>query len=667
MKRFENIILSNAEPDTSSLWLKPDKSLWIYNNGWEPIVRSDFYDAVVKIIEEMTAEDKTKLDNLQSTVFGDVKAVDLGLPSGTLWADRNVGASSPEDGGLYFQWGDTQGYTADQVGTGEGKKKFASDFSDYKYSGPGATYNSPQLTKYCNDAQYGKDGTFTDNLTTLELSDDAVYTHMGGSWRMPTEDQLRELLNNTKKTNQDGGILLTSKINSKSIFVPSSYIFNGEVTDDGINVVKLYSTDLNNRDCDNAISGLWHIYAGDFVSSSPRCYGLHVRGVTSTPIKSPTKPLSEHPSDTNNPHKVTKEQVGLSNVTNDAQVKRSEMGVDNGVATLNSSGKLVLEQLPDEVSNYIKDLQDESKTLLRWLNFGKSTINPIIAQAHFTDPDQAFFHDQNDTKIIIPVDENGDVTNYVVPSGTTRMRFEGNTALESIKIYGVQALTNIHCMFDSCSNLKYVNTADWDVSNVTDSEAPFWHTSSLIEADLSNWKLEKSTNLAQFMQDIPALTTLKLDNFNTCGTGVEVSCGDVFYYLPIKEFIAPNWTNFKYLSQKFSIISNMPNLERVVLHSIDTSAECNSKYTSVTHFSKCPKLKKIEVTDSINITKDYDLTGTIVDRNTALLFLQGLNSGVTGKMIKFSPESFSKLTDADKKIATDKGWRVIVIAPAPVH
>ena len=42
-------------------------------------------------------------------------AVDLGLPSGLLWADRNVGATSPEDAGLYFAWGDTVGYTAEQI------------------------------------------------------------------------------------------------------------------------------------------------------------------------------------------------------------------------------------------------------------------------------------------------------------------------------------------------------------------------------------------------------------------------------------------------------------------------------------------------------------------------------------------------------------------------
>ena len=53
--------------------------------------------------------------------------VDLGLPSGLLWAKKNLGAATEEDAGLYFQWGDTQGYTAEQVGV---DKEFASDFSD---------------------------------------------------------------------------------------------------------------------------------------------------------------------------------------------------------------------------------------------------------------------------------------------------------------------------------------------------------------------------------------------------------------------------------------------------------------------------------------------------------------------------------------------------------
>lgn len=135
--------------------------------------------------------------------------VDLSLPSGTLWATCNVGASKPSEAGLYFQWGDTQGYTAEQVGTGEGQKKFASDESDYKFG----VY--PNYTKY------------TTTGATLELEDDAAHVNMGGEWHMPTPTQINELLNNTTNTwtTQDGvnGRLFTSKKDgTKSIFIPAA-------------------------------------------------------------------------------------------------------------------------------------------------------------------------------------------------------------------------------------------------------------------------------------------------------------------------------------------------------------------------------------------------------------------------------------------------------------
>ena len=61
-----------------------------------------------------------------------------------------------------------------------------------------------------------------------------------------------------------------------------------------------------------------------------------------------------HLANKNNPHNVTKAQIGLSNVTNDAQVKRSEMGVSNGVATLDSQGKVPASQLPSYVDDVIE-------------------------------------------------------------------------------------------------------------------------------------------------------------------------------------------------------------------------------------------------------------------------------------------------------------------------
>lgn len=96
--------------------------------------------------------------------------VDLGLPSGTLWADRNVGATSPEDAGLYFAWGETVGYTAEEIASG--KRSFTT--SEY-------------LSKY---DKYNATG-----FTVLESIDDAVTVNMGTDYRMPTKQELDELLN----------------------------------------------------------------------------------------------------------------------------------------------------------------------------------------------------------------------------------------------------------------------------------------------------------------------------------------------------------------------------------------------------------------------------------------------------------------------------------------
>lgn len=116
---------------------------------------------------------------IQNTLYLPYKAVDLGLPSGILWADRNIGASSPEDSGLYFQWGDIQGYTADQIGTSEGQKVFTWD--DYKFG------TDSNLTKY-NE---------TDGKTVLDPEDDAATVNMGSKFRMPTQSEMEELFNNT--------------------------------------------------------------------------------------------------------------------------------------------------------------------------------------------------------------------------------------------------------------------------------------------------------------------------------------------------------------------------------------------------------------------------------------------------------------------------------------
>ena len=200
--------------------------------------------------------------------------VDLGLTSGTLWMDRNVGAEKDTDYGLYFAWGETQGYTADEVGK---TKQFS--WTDYKY----ANGASDKLTKYCNNSDYGNDG-FTDSLTTLETTDDSALQNVH-KFVMPTKAQLQELINETTYTwtTKDGvsGGLFTSKVNSNSIFVPAAgYCDSGSrgyVGEGGF----FWSSSLNESGPGNAwclVFGSGEVGLSGFV----RCDGLSVRGVVSS-------------------------------------------------------------------------------------------------------------------------------------------------------------------------------------------------------------------------------------------------------------------------------------------------------------------------------------------------------------------------------------------------
>ena len=143
--------------------------------------------------------------------------VDLGLPSGTLWATCNIGANSPEEYGDYFAWGETEGYNS-------GKTSF--NWLTYKWCKGSET----TMTKYCGNSSYGYNG-FTDELTELDLEDDAAYVNWGPAWRMPSIEQCEELINSSYTTTdwtiQNGvyGRKITSKIEGytdKSIFLPAA-------------------------------------------------------------------------------------------------------------------------------------------------------------------------------------------------------------------------------------------------------------------------------------------------------------------------------------------------------------------------------------------------------------------------------------------------------------
>ncbi len=138
--------------------------------------------------------------------------VDLGLPSGTIWATRNVGASAPEDYGDYFAWGETAPKSVYNLETYKWYQRYE-DADGYHLG----------YTKYCTSSSYGLDG-FVDNKTELDPEDDAACAHYPGG-RMPSLEQIQELVSscNWQWTQRNGvnGQLGTGP-NGNTIFLPAA-------------------------------------------------------------------------------------------------------------------------------------------------------------------------------------------------------------------------------------------------------------------------------------------------------------------------------------------------------------------------------------------------------------------------------------------------------------
>ena len=133
------------------------------------------------------AEEEKQSDS-ENKVPSSVKAVDLGLPSGTLWASMNVGATQPEEFGNYYAWGETRAFGEADASNAHnyiynsksGYDKMYFGWSTYKW---GNDDYGNTFSRYVTNDAYGT----ADNLTTLELADDAAYVNWGENWRMPTK------------------------------------------------------------------------------------------------------------------------------------------------------------------------------------------------------------------------------------------------------------------------------------------------------------------------------------------------------------------------------------------------------------------------------------------------------------------------------------------------
>ena len=187
------------------------------------------------------------------------ECVDLSLPSGTLWATCNVGATTPEGYGDYFAWGETS-------------TKETYNWDNYFDTNDGGS----TFAKYNNEG--GK--------TVLDPEDDAAHVNWGGSWRMPTQAEWQELIDNCTWTwtTQNGihGYKVTSKkagYTDKSIFLPAA----GDRRDSDLNDVG----SVGDYWSSSLLEDYYLDYAWDLIFASDsrilynlnRYYGLSVRPV----------------------------------------------------------------------------------------------------------------------------------------------------------------------------------------------------------------------------------------------------------------------------------------------------------------------------------------------------------------------------------------------------
>ena len=193
-----------------------------------------------------------------AVVVDEYEFVDLGLS--VRWATCNVGAENPYESGDYFAWGELE--TKDYY-----------DLDNYKWSEgvPGT------LQKYCLIDEYGT----VDNISQLEPSDDVARVDMKDRWRIPTEEEVKELLRHCSLTwTEKNGVVgceFRSMINFESIFMPAVGYYSNEEKNVG-DYGYYWTSTLETANSDRAMQLVLN-KSGENITGGSRIFGLTIRPV----------------------------------------------------------------------------------------------------------------------------------------------------------------------------------------------------------------------------------------------------------------------------------------------------------------------------------------------------------------------------------------------------
>ena len=219
------------KPDDTKLidtYGRPGYSIPVFKTGTLTISGSPDGTINIKLengrVEGLDGKEHTLAIGYSGRMMIMMEYVNLGLPSGIMWAKCNLGASKPSDYGNYYAWGEIEPNKANY------------SWATYKWMQPGQS-DQKYITKYTFDdgktegIWYDSDGNFIgDNKKTLEAADDAASANLGLPWRMPTTDEIKELIDNCTWTwtTQDGKNGYEVKgPNGNSIFLPTTGYYLG--------------------------------------------------------------------------------------------------------------------------------------------------------------------------------------------------------------------------------------------------------------------------------------------------------------------------------------------------------------------------------------------------------------------------------------------------------
>ena len=200
------------------------------------------------------------------------KAIDLGLPSGLKWANKNVGAEKETDYGLYFQWGDTVGYADASHSTWETCPR----------NGGNSDYNEESMERWDGENLKIVTG-MEDSTKILKPEVDAATVDMGSNWKMPTIEDCTELMNNTNYEVAEingvkGGKFISKIDSSKYIFLP----FAGGAAEGSFEIQGIGGVVWSSSVYSDSPATAFVVYAdesGCVVYASVRFDALSVRGV----------------------------------------------------------------------------------------------------------------------------------------------------------------------------------------------------------------------------------------------------------------------------------------------------------------------------------------------------------------------------------------------------